>query len=342
MNLSSVTIALDIMGGDHGPHVILEAAIKALSQYPNVCFHLFGKKSYITPFLTSVDLQYKERISVTYCDEVVLMSDKPTEALRRKKQSSMRLALDSVASGDTDACVSTGNTGALMTIATFVLRCISGISRPALISSLPSNNKQSVQLLDLGASISCDAEALFQYAVMGSVLSEYCHKISSPKVALLNVGEEDNKGNSLIKHANQMLYACDQINYIGYVEGDRIFSGDADVIVTDGFTGNVALKTSEGIGKFVIDEVKKQVAATFMSRTLSKLILPFLKNLYRRMNPDQYNGASLIGLRGIVVKSHGNASSDACFYAIKQAIEEVEQSVPDKIKTKIENVLLEH
>lgn len=330
------------MGGDHGPHVILDAVKHSLENIPHLTIIAFGDKSVSTQKLALLTAEFKTRFSYQLCEQTVQMSDKPTDALRKKKLSSMRLALEAVARQEAQACVSSGNTGALMATAFYVLKCLPGIARPALISALPTQKKNKVQLLDLGASVNCDAEALFQYAVMASVLAENCYQIKQPRIALLNVGEEDIKGSSLVKHANLLLSNCEALNYIGYIEGNRIFSGDADVIVTDGFTGNVTLKTSEGIAKFVIDEVRKAMSESFYTKLASKLILPYLKKVYRRMNPDQYNGASLIGLRGIVVKSHGNASVDACHYAILQAINEVEQQVPEKIKTKIENVLLEH
>jgi len=330
------------MGGDHGPHVLLSAAEKSLKQLPKLHLTICGHLSEYAHFKNGLDAKVLLRVDFVDCDEVVTMSDKPTTALRKKKQSSMRKVIDLVQSGDVQACVSSGNTGALMAMAFYVLKTLPGISRPALISWLPKGQGKKVLLLDLGASVNCDAEGLFQYAVMGSVLAEQCSHIHSPKVALLNVGEEDIKGNTLVKHADQLLRDCPSVNYIGYVEGDQIFSGDADVVVTDGFTGNIALKSSEGIAKLVLSEIKQATTETLFARILSKLALPLLKKLYQRMNPDQYNGASLIGLRGIVVKSHGNASADACYYAIKQAYEEAENAVPDKIKTKIESVLMEH
>ncbi|MBF7072916.1 phosphate acyltransferase PlsX [Glaciecola sp. MH2013] len=340
--MSNVKIALDIMGGDNGPHVLLSAADQALQTFPNLSLIICGSQTVHNHYIATLGEYDKSRVSFLVCEEVVEMTDKPTTALRKKKASSMRKAINLVAENEADACVSSGNTGALMAIAYYVLKTLPGVSRPALISWLPKIEGKKVLLLDLGASVNCDAEGLFQYAVMGSVFAEQCNGIKAPKVALLNVGEEDIKGNTLVKHADQLLQDSQGTNYIGYVEGDQIFSGKADVVVTDGFTGNIALKSSEGIAKLVIHELKRLTTETFAARIFSKLALPFLKKLYRRMNPDQYNGASLIGLRGIVVKSHGNASAEASFYAIKQAYEEAENAVPDKIKTKIESVLMEH
>lgn len=340
--MSIITIALDIMGGDKGPHVFLSAIKKALTAHPSLHIIICGDQVTSDSFIKSLHEDYSARVKVRVCSEVVDMHIKPTTALRKLKDSSMRVALDLVQAGDANGCVSCGNTGALMAMAYYVLKTIPGISRPALVSALPTATKQKVLLLDLGASINYDAENLLQYAVMGSVLMREVEGVDSPRVALLNVGEEDIKGHSLIKHADLLIKQCQSLNYMGYVEGDTLFSGNVDVVVTDGFTGNVALKASEGIAKLVMTEIREITQETLFARIMSKLTLPLLKKFYQRMNPDQYNGASLIGLRGTVIKSHGNASADACYYAIEQAISEVVQGVPDKIKVKIEQELMEH
>ncbi|GLR69905.1 phosphate acyltransferase PlsX [Agaribacter marinus] len=340
--MTKVIIALDIMGGDRGPHVFSSAVTKILSEFPFVHIVLCATESSANDLITKVPSHLRAQLSVEACEQVVDMQMKPAFALRKMKNSSMRRALDLVNNQLAHGCVSSGNTGALMAMANYVLKTLNGISRPALVSSLPTRKDKKVLLLDLGASINCDAENLLQYAVMGSVLQQSCGEVDSPKVALLNVGEEDIKGNSVIKHADALLKECAGLDYIGYVEGDDIFAGEVDVVVTDGFTGNIALKASEGIAKLVIEEIKSLTKETFVARCLSKFMLPLLKNLYQRMNPDQYNGASLIGLRGIVIKSHGNASAEACYYALKQAISEINLSVPDRIRTKIEKELLEH
>lgn len=336
-----VTIAIDIMGGDRGPHVFLYALKKILSNFDTVSIIVCGTETSLIPF-TSELAPYSQRVTFETCEQVVEMTDKPASAIRQKKLSSMRRALDLTQQGIANACVSAGNTGALMAMAYYVLKTIPGISRPALCTLLPTQNRKKVLLLDLGASINYDAENLLQYAVMGSVLMQETQGIVNPAVALLNVGEEDIKGNSLVKHANTLIKSCDSINYVGYVEGDDIFAGKTDVVVTDGFTGNVALKASEGIAKFLVEEIKTLTKETIIARILSKLALPLLKSLYQRMNPDQYNGASLLGLRSTVIKSHGNASTEACYYAMVQAINEAQQVVPDKIKNKIEQELMEH
>ncbi|GGW76829.1 phosphate acyltransferase PlsX [Alteromonas halophila] len=339
--MSTLTIALDIMGGDHGPPVILDATLKAIRTHSDCQFILCGNQDIISPAIAQLNDAERQRVSVSHCEQVVDMGEPPTSALRNKKQSSMRRILDLVDSGEASACVSAGNTGALLTLAYYQLKTLAGVDRPALVSAMPTASNHKVFLLDLGANVNCTSEILFQYGVMGSVLAQQVEGIESPRVALLNVGEEDIKGNPQVKHADQMFKNAPGINYIGYVEGDQIFTDKADVVVTDGFTGNVALKSSEGLAKLVVHEVRRQSQRNIFTRILGKIALPLLKSIYNRMNPDQYNGASLIGLRGTVIKSHGNASSDAFYYAINQAIQEAQMQVPDKIRTKIETVLLE-
>lgn len=339
--MSKLTIALDIMGGDHGPPVILAAAVKAIQLHPNVRFVLCGDDSTIENGISSLTPSERERVDIVHCSQTVEMGEAPTSALRNKKDSSMRRAVELVESGDANACVSAGNTGALLTLSFYLLKTLSGIDRPALINMLPTTSNHKVFLLDLGANVNCTPEILFQYGVMGSVLAQEVSGIASPRVALLNVGEEDIKGNAQVKSADQLFKDAPGINYIGYVEGDDIFTDYADVVVTDGFTGNIALKSSEGLAKLVINEVKRQSQKNLYTRLLAKIAFPLLKSIYNSVNPDQYNGASLIGLRGIVIKSHGNAQKDAFYYAIVQAMKEAEMHLPDKIKTKIETVLLE-
>lgn len=329
------------MGGDHGPPVILDAALKAIREHTDCHFILCGNQDIISPAVSQLSSTDKKRVVVSHCEQVVEMGEPPTSALRNKKQSSMRRILELVDSGEASACVSAGNTGALLTLAYYQLKTLAGVDRPALVSAMPTASNHKVFLLDLGANVNCTSETLFQYGVMGSVLASQVEGIDSPRVALLNVGEEDIKGNPQVKHADQMFKNSPGINYIGYVEGDQIFTDHADVVVTDGFTGNVALKSSEGLAKLIVHEVKRQSQRNIFTRILAKIALPLLKSIYNQMNPDQYNGASLIGLRGTVIKSHGNASSDAFYYAINQAIQEAQMQVPDKIRTKIETVLLE-
>lgn len=336
-----LTIAIDVMGGDKGPLITIPASIKSLQKATQANFILCGDEQQIIPYLSNISEDVRGRIVVEHCVDVVEMDEKPTTALRRKTNSSMRKALELVESGDADACVSAGNTGALLVMAYYVLNTLPGISRPALISTIPNTQNSRVFLLDLGANVSCDAESLFQYAVMGSVLAEEVEKITSPRVALLNVGEEQIKGNDTVKAAADMLSRTEDINYVGYIEGDSLFSGKADVIVTDGFVGNITLKACEGIAKLVVKEAKKNANQNLFTKLLSSIALPLLKSIYHRVNPDQYNGASLLGLRGIVIKSHGNASLLGFQYAIEEALMEVERQVPNKIKDKLETVLVE-
>ncbi len=329
------------MGGDHGPPVILSAAVKAIQLHSDVHFVLCGDEEIISSSLQPLTNVERNRVTIKHCSQVVEMGEAPTSALRNKKDSSMRRVIELVESGEADACVSAGNTGALLTLSFYLLKTLSGIDRPALINMMPTTGHHNVFLLDLGANVNCTPEILFQYGVMGSVLAQEVAGIASPRVALLNVGEEDIKGNAQVKSADQLFKDAPGINYIGYVEGDDIFTDHADVVVTDGFTGNVALKSSEGLAKLVINEVKRQSQKNFYTRLLAKIAFPLLKSIYNSVNPDQYNGASLIGLRGIVIKSHGNAQKDAFYYAIVQAMKEAKMHLPEKIKTKIETVLLE-
>ncbi|NCT48346.1 MAG: phosphate acyltransferase PlsX [Paraglaciecola sp.] len=336
-----LTLALDIMGGDFGPHIILAAAKSALSAIPHLNLILCGDEHAIRPWLSNLPTDLQTRTRIEHSTQTVLMGEAVSSALRSKKDSSMRRMLDCVEQGRADGCVSAGNTGALMAMAYLVLKTLPGIERPALISQMPATEGGKVYLLDLGANVDCSSDVLWQYAVMGSIVAELVGGITQPKVALLNVGTEENKGNDRIKATSALLNATPSLHYIGYVEGNDIFSQRADVIVTDGFAGNVALKSCEGLAKFVLSEVKKASNQNWLNKILAKIALPLLRNIYLRMNPDQYNGASLIGLRGIVVKSHGNASSEAFLYAIREAVKEVEMQVPNRIKDKIEAVLME-
>jgi len=339
--LSHLTLALDIMGGDNGPHIILSAALSALQQYPQLNIIVCGDQPIMQTWFEQLPSDLRGRIELSACSQTVLMAERPTFALRNKKDSSMRRVLELVEQQRADACVSAGNTGALLTMAYYILKTLPGIDRPALISSLPSISGKKVYLLDLGANVVCDSEVLFQYAVMGSVLAQEVAGIERPRVALLNVGAEEIKGNDQVKYTAQILSKTQGVNYIGYIEGNDIFTEKADVIVCDGFVGNIALKSCEGLAKLVLDEVKSVSQQNILTKIMAKIALPLLRKIYARVNPDQYNGASLIGLRGIVVKSHGNASSEAFLYAIREAIQEVTMQVPSKIKHKIEAVLME-
>jgi len=333
------------MGGDQGPLVTIPSAIMAIKHLPNLHLILCGDEKIITTELarlniSSQDLAHHKQLSIFATSQTVAMDEKPAFALRTKKDSSMRKALDLVHDGKAQACVSAGNTGALFSMAHFVLKTLSGVERPALISSLPTHdNDKHVFMLDLGANVFCDSHVLYQFGVMGSVMAEQVDGIDKPRIALLNMGEEAIKGSDHIKQAALELTENKEINYIGFIEGSDIFSNKADVIVCDGFVGNVTLKTCEGVARLVYKKSKTLFNQNLLVKLLTFIVKPGLKKVFKSMNPDQYNGASLIGLRGIVVKSHGNANANAFFSAIMEAVKEVERQVPEKIKSSLEQGL---
>ncbi|WP_426356907.1 phosphate acyltransferase PlsX [Pseudocolwellia sp. HL-MZ19] len=336
----NLTISLDIMGGDKGPLITIPAAIMAVQKMPNLHLILCGDESFITQQLAKHNQKHNPQLSICHSTEIVAMDELPASALRNKKDSSMRKAIDLVKSNTSQACVSAGNTGALFATAHYVLKMLPGVERPALISALPTHDENKhVFMLDLGANVFCDSNVLYQFAIMGSVLAEEVDGIESPKVALLNMGTENIKGSDHIKYTAAQLTENPYINYIGFVEGNDILSNKADVIVCDGFVGNVALKTCEGVALMVYSKFKTVLSKRLLTRLLGKFFAAPIKKLFKSLNPDQYNGASLIGLRGIVVKSHGNASSLAFLAAIMEAAREVERQVPDKIRKKLEQSL---
>ncbi|QDF66844.1 phosphate acyltransferase PlsX [Shewanella sp. SNU WT4] len=339
--MKNLTLALDVMGGDYGPPVTVPAALQALASHPHLSLVLVGDELQISPLLYSCTAHTRARIKIIHTSDVVTMNERPAHALRKNKQSSMRLALEQVKNGHADACLSAGNTGALMAMAKVLLKMLPGIDRPALVTSLPSASGKPVYLLDLGANISCDSETLFQFAVMGSVLYELVEKQTRPNVALLNVGIEEIKGNDQVQQAAQLLQFTPQINYSGFIEGDDIYTGCVDVIVCDGFVGNIALKTSEGIAKLLVHQLRKGLTEGIVVRFLAKLIAPRIQKVLNQMNPDHYNGASLLGLRGIVVKSHGNADQAAFLHAINLAMTEAQRRLPEMIHDRLESILLD-
>ncbi|ABM00189.1 phosphate acyltransferase PlsX [Shewanella amazonensis] len=339
--MTNLTLALDAMGGDHGPQVTVPAALQALRLHPKLSLLLVGDETQISPYLSSAEIDVRSRITLVHTTEVVRMDDKPATALRHAKNSSMRLAIEQVRDGMADGCVSAGNTGALMAMAKVLLKMLPGVDRPALVSCLPAINGKPVYLLDLGANIQCDYDTLFQFAVMGSVLSEAVDKIARPKVALLNVGIEECKGNGDVQQAAQLLLHTPQLNYAGFIEGDEIYSGKVDVIVCDGFVGNITLKTSEGIARLLVHQLKQGLAKGFVVRILARLLAPRIQKVLNQMNPDHYNGASLLGLRAVVVKSHGNADEHAYIQAISLAYTEAKRRLPEMIKDRLESILLD-
>jgi glycerol-3-phosphate acyltransferase PlsX len=332
------TVALDAMGGDHGPKVIIPAAIRALRKYPDLKIILVGKEPVLARYIKKLKAQRMERLIIHHATEEVEMHESPAVALRTKKDSSMRVAINLVHEGKADACVSAGNTGALMATARFVLKTLAGIDRPAILASFPSVTKLT-HMLDLGANIDSSAEHLFQFAVMGSVLVSLVCGIDRPTVALLNVGTEDIKGSEQVKETAQRLSECSALNYTGYVEGSDIFKGTVDLIVCDGFVGNIALKASEGLAKFLrqtlIDSFKKNIFTKFCCLMAS----PVLHSFKRLISPERYNGASFLGLNGLVIKSHGGARTLGFYHAIEEAVLEIEKDVLGKISENIASIL---
>ena len=325
------------MGGDVGPAVVVPAAIEAIKKNPRLKLILVGQESIITPLLESVDAADKSRLLVRHASEVVTMDESPSLALRKKKDSSLRVAINLVKEGTADACVSAGNTGALMATARFVLKTISTIDRPALINAIPSIDGHT-HMLDLGANVDCTAEHLVQFAVMGAVLARAVDGNESPRVGLLNIGEEEIKGNEAIKQAGAML-SKSKLNYIGFVEGNDIYLGGVDVVVCDGFIGNISLKTSEGVAKMISHYLKNEFNRNLLTRLVGLVTMPVLRAFKRKIDPRRYNGASLLGLRGIVIKSHGGADELAFANAINIAVLEVEKAIPDRIASELENML---
>jgi glycerol-3-phosphate acyltransferase PlsX len=332
---AGITIALDAMGGDSGCVVVVPAALKALNQHPDVNIILVGDEGELARELQAAGGgQYSSRIKIHHASQQVEMDELPSSALRNKKDSSMRVALNLVKEGVADACVSAGNTGALMATSRFVLKMLPGIDRPAICTSLPSIGSHTL-MLDLGANVDCNAEHLFQFALMGSVLAEAVDGKTRPRVGLLNIGEEEIKGNEQVKEAAQLLSA-QMSNYAGYAEGDDIYMGTFDVIVCDGFVGNVSLKTSEGVAKMIAAFIKQEFTRNILTRLAALVAMPVLKAFRNRIDPRRYNGASLLGLRGIAIKSHGGADALAFANAIKVAILQVREDVPQRITAQLQ------
>ena len=321
------------MGGDHGPAVTVPAALRALTDNPLLQLTLVGDQ----PTLERLLPRAHERLRIHHATQVVAMDELPSSALRGKKDSSMRVAIDLVKDNAVDACVSAGNTGALMATARFVLKTLPGIDRPAILAELPAIGGSTL-MLDLGANADCTAEQLFQFAVMGSVVASAVHGLPRPRVGLLNIGSEEMKGDDLIREAGQRLQQSG-LNYIGFVEGNDIFSDRVDVIVSDGFSGNVALKTAEGLGKMISRFLREEFKRSIGTRIAAAIALPVLKRFRNRVDPRHHNGASLVGLRGIVVKSHGGADVVALTHAIRIAVLEVEKAVPKRIEALLEEQL---
>ncbi len=320
------------MGGDQGPRVTIPAALRALEESKDLHLILVGDEAQLLRTLSALNPTWdKDRITVKHASQVVEMDELPALALRGKKDSSMRVALNLVQDGTAQACVSAGNTGALVATARFVLKMLPGVDRPAILFPIPSEQGV-VYMLDLGANVECQAEHLFQFAVMGSVLISATSSEARPRVGLLNVGKEEIKGTEAIRAAAQLLKQESSINYIGFVEGDDIYKGNVDVVVCDGFVGNVALKTSEGLAKMILKRAREEFNRNWWSRLAGAICKPVLVRMFSQFDPNKYNGGSLLGLRSVVLKSHGGANVEAFTTAIIKAVKEVQTNVPEKIR----------
>jgi glycerol-3-phosphate acyltransferase PlsX len=327
------------MGGDHGPEVTIPASLECLKSNPDLKLILVGDQVVLTQHLGENLNAFQGRLTIQHASQCVEMDEPPSKALKNKKDSSMRIAINLVHNGTADACVSAGNTGALMATARFVLKMIPGIDRPAIISTLPSIYGHT-HVLDLGANVDCTAEHLFQFAVMGAELVKAVENIPSPKVGLLNIGEEEMKGNEQVKAAAKLLENS-PLNYIGYVEGNSLNAGNikVDLIVTDGFVGNVALKSIEGAAKMISTALKEAFGKNLLTKLAGLMAYPVLHSFKKRIDPRLYNGASFLGLRGLVIKSHGGADILAFKTAIQLAEIEVKKDVIRKISEQVEKTL---
>ncbi|MDA0705384.1 MAG: phosphate acyltransferase PlsX [Proteobacteria bacterium] len=321
-------ISLDAMSGDRGAETVVRAANAAINAHAGLELILVGDSALLRDLVTRI-VGDEPRLSIVHASEVVAMGESPVDALRKKKDSSMRVALNLVRDGAAAACVSAGNTGALMATAKYVLKMLPGIDRPAIITELPAIGG-TLHMLDLGANTLCSAEHLFQFAVMGSIVTADITGIEAPKIALLNIGAEETKGHDTVREAAAMLTAS-SLNYVGFIEGSELFSGKADVVVTDGFTGNVALKTMEGTVGLASHYLRRAFSNGWFAKLQATLSRPVLRRLAEDMDSRKYNGATLVGLNGIVIKSHGSADSYAFQHAIDTAVVEVKNQVPLQI-----------
>ena len=328
-----ITVAIDCMGGDHGPHVTVPAAVKFQRRYPDAHIILVGLRELIEPELRSVHAEISPRLRIHHASEIVTMDEPPALALRGKRDSSMRVAVNLVKSGEAQACISAGNTGALMAISRFVLKTLPGIERPAIASILPTLRGRTC-MLDLGANVECTSQQLLQFGIMGATLMASVEHIAKPSVGLLNIGEEDIKGSEVVKQAAELLRNSD-LNFYGNIEGDDIYKGTTDVVVCDGFAGNVALKTSEGLAQMLATFLRHEFKRNIFTSLAGLIALPVINAFKHRVDPRRYNGASLLGLRGIVVKSHGAADSIAFEFAIGRAADEVRNGVLRRISERM-------
>jgi glycerol-3-phosphate acyltransferase PlsX len=331
-----VTVAVDCMGGDHGAHVTVPAALAYLARDPRSSFILVGRKDTLDAELKRCGASPGARLRVRHASEAVEMDEQPAAALRSKKDSSMRVAVDLVKKGEAEACVSAGNTGALMAISRFVLKTLPGVDRPAIATILPTL-KGHTYVLDLGANVDCTAENLLQFGIMGSELVASVDGKREPTIGLLNIGQEVIKGSEVVKRAAELLRASD-LNFHGNVEGDDIYKGTTDVVVCDGFVGNVALKTSEGLAQMLATYLREEFRRNLLTKAAGLLASPVIAAFKRRVDHRRYNGATLIGLKGVVIKSHGAADVFAFGFAIQRAVEEARTGVLRHIEERMSQI----
>ncbi|MDB5759760.1 MAG: plsX [Burkholderia sp.] len=338
----TITLSIDCMGGDHGPSVTVPAAVSFLAAEAGANLILVGKADAIQAELQKLRASNHPRLSVVNASEVVTMDDPLEVALRRKKDSSMRVAINLVKEGRAQACVSAGNTGALMAVSRYVLKTLPGVDRPAICTILPNQKDGPTYMLDLGANVDCEPQHLHQFALMGSALVSAMEGKAKPTVGLLNIGEEDIKGNDLVKRTAQLLRADHErgiLNFYGNVEGNDIFEGTTDIVVCDGFVGNVVLKASEGVGRFVKNALTTEFKRNPINMLGALIARGAISAFSRRMNPSRYNGASLLGLRGLVFKSHGGESAYGYEFAIRRAFEAVHHDVLARISKSIAELM---
>jgi len=333
----SYPIALDVMSGDHGASVIMPAALRALQEMDDIHLLLVGDEAVVAAHMRHWPESVRPRAQVIHASQTVAMEELPAVALRNKRDSSMRKSIDLVKEGSASACVSAGNTGALMATARYVLKTLAGIDRPAIATALPSLFGHT-HMLDLGANVDVEAAHLYQFAVMGSVLVTAIDGLETPRVGLLNIGSEAIKGNDRVREAAHLLEGS-SLNYIGFVEGNDVYCSDVDVVVCDGFVGNVALKTSEGVARMIADNIRTEFKRSWITRLRGLVALPVLNRFRNRIDPRRYNGASLLGLQGIVIKSHGGADEVAFQNAIRIARKEAEANVPQRIDKQLGRML---
>jgi len=340
--LTRLTLAVDAMGGDFGPCVTVPAALQALTSHSQLVLLLVGDPDTISSFLAKADSSLLRRVQVIPAESVIASDAKPSQAIRQSRGSSMRVALELVVDGKAQACISAGNTGALMGLAKLLLKPLDGIARPALMTVLPHQQQGKTVILDLGANVDSDSDMLVQFAIMGAVMAEEVLEIRQPRVALLNIGQEETKGLESIRTASAVLRASPQINYIGYLEGNDLLTGKTDVLVCDGFAGNVTLKTMEGVVRLFLSLLKSSGESnkgTWWLKLLGRWLKKRMIRRFGHLNPDQYNGACLLGLRGTVIKSHGAANIQAFAVAIEQAEQAVRKQVPERIAARLDAVL---